>query len=106
MKPITRIDADLEPIRKSLLEARRAGIRLNALYEVVRAEAKDISVSSFARYARHHLQVKKQRGKRATSHSTPPPKTPIQIHVEKKIQVEPKQPRTQTGKPRIATGNY
>jgi hypothetical protein len=106
IKPITRIDAALEPIRESLLEARRAGVRLNALYEVVLAEAKEISVSSFARYARHHLQVRKQRGKRAASHSTSPPKTPKQIHVEKKIQDEPKQPRPQAGKPRIATGNY
>jgi hypothetical protein len=105
-KPASRIDAALEPIRESLLEARREGVRLNALYEVVKAEAKDISVSSFAKYAQRHLQVKKQRGKSSVSQSTPPVKTPKQIDVEKKIQDEPKQPRTQTGRPRIATGDY
>ena len=105
-KPLARIDAALEPIRESLLEARREGVRLNALYEVVKAEAKDISPSSFAKYAQRHLQVRKQRGKPSVKQATTPVKTPKQIYVEKKIQEEPKQPRTQAGNPRIARGNY
>jgi hypothetical protein len=105
-KPRGRVDAALEPIRESLLEARRQGVRLRDLYDVVKTEAKDISASNFAKYAQRHLQVKKQRGKSSVSQSPPPAKTPKQVHVEKKFQEEPKQPRTQAGKPRIATGDY
>jgi hypothetical protein len=129
LKPPTRIDSALEPIRESLFQARREGVRLNALYEVVKAEAKDISPSSFAKYAQRHLQVKKRRGKQSAK-----PAAAKQFHVEKvthqarqklapevepakpaktlkhkdetKFQDSPEQPRTQTGKPRIARGDY
>lgn len=100
-KPLTRVDATLEPIRESLLEARRQGVRLRDLYDAVKAESKDISPSSFAKYAQRHLQVKKQREKPSVRQSLPKQKS-----VEAKFQEEPKQPRTQTGKPRIATGDY
>ena len=128
MKPLTRIDAALEPIRESLHEARREGVRLNALYEVVKTEAKDISPSSFAKYAQRHLQVKKQRGKHPAKPSTrkqiqvgqlgrkakqlsqegqpAKPPEPLKHENETKFQDSPEQPRTQAGKPRIARGNY
>ena len=128
-KPASRIDAALEPIREEMLEARRQGVRLGELYKVIETEAKDISPSSFAKYAQRHLQVKKQRVKHPAK-----PSAGKQIHVDKlasqarqklppsvqaakpakslkhenetKLQEEPEQPRTQAGKPRIARGNY
>jgi hypothetical protein len=128
-KPASRIDAALEPIREDMLEARSQGVRVGELYKAIEAEAKNISPSSFAKYAQRHLQVKKQRRKRPAK-----PSAGKQVHVEKltsqakqklplvgqaakpakplkhkdeiKIQEAPEQPRTQAGKPRIARGNY
>ncbi len=115
----------LEPIRESLLEARREGVRLGELYTLIQSEAKDISPSSFAKYAQRHLQVKKQRGKHSAKPLTAkqkhveklarqagelapdaPPAKPLKAESERKFQDEPEQPRTQAGKPRIAKGNY
>jgi predicted nucleotidyltransferase component of viral defense system len=105
-KPLARIDAALQPIRESLLEARRQGVRLRDLYDVVKTESKDISASSFAKYAQRHLQVTRQRRKSfATRHTSQQPK-PSKHKDEMKIQESPEQPRTQAGKPRIAKGDY
>lgn len=127
-KPLARIDAALEPIRESLHEARREGVRLNALYEVLKTEAKEISPSSFAKYAQRHLQVKKQRGKHPAKPSTKKqiqvgqlgrkakqlpnegqpakPAETVKHENETKFQDSHEQPRTQAGKPRIARGDY
>ena len=128
-KPASRIDAALEPIREDMLEARSHGVRIAVLYAAIEAETKNISPSSFAKYAQRHLQVRKQRGKRPAKPSVgkqvhvekltsqakqklPPvvqaamPAKPLKHKDETKLQEEPEQPRTQAGKPRIARGNY
>jgi len=127
-KPKGRIDAILEPIREDMLEARRQGVRLGELFQVIGAEAKDISSSSFAKYAQRHLQVKKQRGKHPAKSSArkqiqvgqlgrkakqlpqegqpAKPAQPLKHENETKFQDGSEQPRTQAGKPRIARGDY
>ena len=69
-KPASRIDAALEPIREDMLEARSHGVRIAVLYAAIEAETKNISPSSFAKYAQRHLQVRKQRGNRCDLSST------------------------------------
>jgi hypothetical protein len=127
-KPASRIDAALEPIREDMLEARKQGVRLGELFKVIGAEAKDISPSSFAKYAQRNLQVKKQRRKHPAKPSVrkqiqvgqlgrkakqlpkegqpAKPPAPLKHENETKFQDSPEQPRTQAGKPRIARGNY
>ena len=128
-KPQSRVDTALEPIREDMLEARRQGVRLNDLFKVIGVEAKDISPSSFAKYAQRHLQVKKQRGRhhgkpsagkqihleRVTSQAKQKlsphgqeakPAKPLKHEDETKFRNGPEQPRPQAGKPRIARDEY
>ena len=100
-KPRGRVEAALEPIRESLSEARRQGVRLRDLYDVVKAETKDISPGSFAKYAQRHLQMKRRKGKPLIK--PVPPSSQQKIAPRKQA---PESPKTSTGKPRIATGDY
>ena len=105
-KPKGRVEAALEPIRESLLEARREGVRVRDLYDVVKTEAKDISPGSFAKYAQRHLQVKKTKGKHRPTPPAAPPAKPTEKHENVKSKLPAQTPKPATAKPRIATGNY
>jgi hypothetical protein len=118
LTPQNRVETILEPIRADLLEARQQGVKLYALYEVIKAEVADISPSSFGKYAQRHLRVRKQRGKPSAKSTTAKQNfaeklreramqtKPLKHEDETKNQQRPEQPRPQMGKPRIARGNY
>jgi hypothetical protein len=114
--PQSRIEALLEPIREDMLEARRQGVKLHALYEVIKAETTDISPSSFGKYAQRHLRVRKQRGTPSAKSATgkqifaeqvrQKTKQTKPLKHENETKNQPLAPSKVLGKPRIARGNY
>src|ERR1700683_3880283 len=116
LTPQNRVETILEPIHADMLEARRQGVKLHALYEVIKAGTADISPSSFGKYAQRHLRVRKQRRKTSAKSATGKQnfaekvrqKTkqtkPLKTGEETKNQ--PLAPSKVLGKPRIAQGNY
>ena len=104
--PQGRVEAVLEPLRESMIEARREGVKLIRLYEKLEAAGIKISASSFAKYAQKHLRVKQTKGRpRPRQAATPEAKLPAKQESTKSNQ--PAHPIKPTaGKRRIATGNY
>ena len=116
LTPRNRVETKLEPIREDMLEARRQGVKLHALYEVIKAEMTDISPSSFGKYAQRHLRVRKQRRKTSAKSTTGKQNFAEQVR-QKTKETKPLRLRNETknqplapskfvGKPRIARGNY
>jgi hypothetical protein len=99
-----------------MLEARRQGVKLHALYEVIKAVTTDISPSSFGKYAQEHLRVRKRRGKPSAKSATgkqifadearQKAKQAKPLRHEKETKNQPLAPSKVVGKPRIARGNY
>ena len=88
-----RIRRELEPLREALVQARRKGVTLHRLHQLLKQQGFDYSPSAFGKYAQKHLQ---------TGLRKPPTKPTRHPRVAKAgAQVKPGH-----SNPRIASGNY
>ena len=53
----SRIRRELEPLREALVQARRKGVTLHRLHQLLKQQGFDYSPSAFGKYAQTHLQT-------------------------------------------------
>lgn len=70
----SRINRELEPLREALVEARRKGVTLRRLHQLLKQQGFDYSPSAFGKYAQRNLQtgLRKPPAKSARSRRTAP----------------------------------
>lgn len=92
-----RIERELAPLRDALIHARKQGVTLKQLHELLQRKGLKYSPSAFGKYAQHHLQT----GARLRR------KTPKAKSLSRRAPSKPL-PNTAPGQrgPRIASGNY
>ncbi len=90
----SRIRRELEPLREALVQARRKGVTLHRLHQLLKQQGFDYSPSSFGKYAQTHLQ---------TGLRKPPAKPPRQPRGGAKGGAQLQPGRIS---PRVASGSY
>ncbi len=89
----SRIRRELEPLREALVQARRKGVTLRRLHQLLKQQGFDYSPSSFGKYAQTHLQ---------TGHRKPPAKPDKHKRAAKGGSQNP----PERSGPRVASGHY
>lgn len=92
-----RIERELAPLRDTLIHARKQGVTLKQLHQVLHKKGFTYSPSAFAKYAQNHLQTEARERRRPAKEKVPSRKAATKTL--------PQSVGAQRG-PRIASGDY